>query len=696
MLRTFLYRTGLPAMLAAGLAPTACRQESGVKRDDWREAGAAMERLAGGPVRLAWLEEGRLMAFDSVQPDGVVTLREGPALRRPLLTPDGARVIFSEDGRLMSLTLPARVETTLGEGVPVAVRRQDGRDVVYAAAADGSRLFRFPLAEPSSREVVWSAARFDPETAAVSRDGRMMAAVFFGRDMGLAHLEEGWWQKKVTQHNALLAPDNSYVSAFVDGTRRRLRFFLPQGDPRDAFARLVDPPTTWQLETPGWPELAGEDIAALRWSNHPRLLAAAVGGPSGSRAALLQLSPDLRAAAGAVTLPPRPGPISQIDAWAAPGDSLHLEAFAQAEPVEKSPELDVHGRHALWPRTREGVSFLWENDYSNNILDGRQEPCRVRPEGFARFDQWGSMRLDGGHFEADLESARAFAAGAAAEGRFQVDLALSETVEQQGHLSVRLMALQLDDERDAFALYRVDQALVLRVLMEDESGVAREYQTTAGPFGISTNQTFHLSVAVVDGEVYWTLDGQVLEGLPKFGPAKLPWDPERVRRLVFGDPEQQGTARWRGRMDHVLCRVNSPGWQEGRDNVRNSLMNTQERTHPRPLRFIGRLKAVGPLPEPGPDAMAAVQHTYEVLEIISGPKAPAEISVIHWAFLDGRPVASRPEKLGGTYELLVVPEDRHPELESVPVHLNASEFSLPLYFDPSAPDQPPQTRDDPS
>jgi hypothetical protein len=308
------------------------------------------------------------------------------------------------------------------------------------------------------------------------------------------------------------------------------------------------------------------------------------------------------------------------------------------------------------------------------------------------------MRLDGGTFEADIESVHAFAAAAALSNRFTVELALSETIEKREPFSVRLIAMQMNDNRDAFSLSRVDQALVLRVLLETEDGAMppREYQAAISPVSILNNRVSHLRVSVNAGKVTWAIDGETMPGEEDLGPPSLrAWTPQHVRRLVFGDEEPHGSAGWKARMDHVLFRTEKVSWEEIRDNVSNALRGSSERLHPRPLRIRARLREAAPADfVTSAPPRILVQQSYDVVDVVSGSYDRPSLSVLHWAALGGKPVPSRPTELGRTFELLLDTAADHPELESERIRLGPRGFHLPLYFDASPLDAPPVTPDE--
>ena len=77
-----------------------------------------------------------------------------------------------------------------------------------------------------------------------------------------------------------------------------------------------------------------------------------------------------------------------------------------------------------------------------------------------------------------------------------------------------------------------------------------------------------------------------------------------------------------------------------------------------------------------------VDHTYEVLRTVAGPKvSAARIAVLHWAILDEESVPGIPRQPGAEVELLIEPAETHPEIESELTITGEADYSLPLFYD---------------
>ena len=292
------------------------------------------------------------------------------------------------------------------------------------------------------------------------------------------------------------------------------------------------------------------------------------------------------------------------------------------------------------------------------------------------------MLCDYGTFEADPTSARALAAAAAQHNAFSIELLLSESVEKHGPISCRLVALELDGQRDAFSLSRVDDSLVLRVLLDPADGSEpREYQSRITPVTVDPSRPMGLVIEVDRGKVTWHIDARAVGEPQTLGPPSLAaWNPGKVKRLVFGDAAQRGTAGWSGRLEKVLFSTRPFNWEELSNDVRTSRADFP-RTTPRTVRVRATLREVPELPSATPGRRFLAQHVYHVQELISGNLDTTRLVVWHWALLDGQPVPSRPLNIGETYELLLAPASRHHELELEEVFLGAEGLLEPAFLD---------------
>jgi hypothetical protein len=643
------------------------------------------------------MEGPRLYYFDSVQPSAPRVLRESASQERPVFTPDGAALLVTDNGKIVALTLPAAEEKILGDGYAFATARdaESKTDWVFAAdSADGRPIVKFPLSAPGRREPVWSQIPIDPSTAQASRDGFRISGSLFGQDGGTADTRDQRWIRISGQRPLALAPDASHLAALLDGTGRRLRFFHPSGEPWDRQSDDLSPPARWQAELP---EAAWSGLDAryehLRWSHHPRFMVLSTDGtPGPARIALARLSENANRIESLAVLAAAGPAVRGVDAWVGGGAAASLADWPASPASYRVPETDDNGSPLHWPRSLEGITFLWDTRHAANHLPGRAAPCRLTPRGSARFGEWGDLLLDGGTFEADPDSAKAMADAARASNTFLIQLLITESTDEEGPLSTRLAALQLTGDRDAFSLSRVDQALVLRALLDAGDGTPpREYQSSISPLAITPARPFHLLVELKDGKVTWTIDGQQVGEVQELGPASLAgWKSEEVSRLVFGDDAMRTSVGWRARMEKILILDRGVPYDELRDNRANAAATTSRRPGSVNRVRATLLETTNP-PQPASQSSGAqlVQHLYEIKEVLSGQLKADPLVVWHWAMLDGKPVASLPAEKGATYDLRLSPLIRHPEVELENTILGPTGLLQPGYLDVAPPQFPP-------
>ncbi|MFN0130580.1 MAG: hypothetical protein ACKV19_28295 [Verrucomicrobiales bacterium] len=713
------------AVLFMALAAAGCRRPSPppppvATGPTPEESAAALSELTSrAPVKLAWLEGGRLYFFDNVQPSAPRLLRESATQERVVFTPDGAAVLVTDGGEIVAITPTTGESRSLGAGHALAAVRspESNSDWVYATdSTDGTNLFRFPLHEPEEREPVWNDAVVDPRSAQISRDGFRLTGRFFGQDGGVADLRDRSWIRVSSDRPLTLAPDDSHVAAMLDGTGRRLRFFHPSGEPWDRDSDDLMPAARWQVVVP---EAPWADVTArftdVRWSQHSRFLLLTESGRSGpgpARLALARISPTAHEIESLAVLAAVGPDVRGADAWVGGGAGASLADWTPSPESFKRPETDANGATLRWPTTHKGASFIWDTRHAVNHLPGRQTPCRLMPRGTARFGEWGDLILDGGTFEADIDSARAVAATASASNSFVMQLLVTESTDREGPLSTRLAALQLTGDRDAFSLSRVDHALVLRALLDAGDGSPpREHQSTLSPLAIAASRPFHLLVELRNGQVTWTIDGEQVGDPQAIGPGSLAgWKPDEVTRLIFGDaamklaerPDQRPTVDnpfpddhstltsvgWRARLEKIMILDRPLAMTELRDDRANAAATTTRRPGS-VIRLRATLLEAPVLPESPASRTRLVQQIYRVEEVLAGQLKVNPITIWHWATLDGISVASRPMQVGATFDLKISPLIRHPETELEATWLGSEGIVEPGYLDVALPQKPP-------
>ncbi len=277
-MRRFPHNPGAcAALLIAAFALSAC---AGSGPDPLRE-------FVGAPARVVWcqqVDEGsddplgrtdrfRLMGYDSEDGRGQrVILGQVRNYRKPLLSPDGATIVFSDWGerRFYAVDWSGDNLRPLGTGMAVDVWQDPatGHQWVYAITKEyywqrfrGTDLRRFRLDDPAISEPVWDQTVVSADNFQLSRDGRMAGGVFPWPNGAVADLQTGTLSARGRGCWASLAPDNSYIYWLFDGAHRNLLFFGPDGSSR------------WRVNISQAPGIEGHEVYHPRWSNHRRFFA---------------------------------------------------------------------------------------------------------------------------------------------------------------------------------------------------------------------------------------------------------------------------------------------------------------------------------------------------------------------------------------------------------------------------------------
>ena len=719
---------------AAGLGGLAvsCREEKALANPATRvqvpKGRAARERqermqaqfaalMDGAPARLVWVQDPSEDSSDTFAEGEALHLmgwdpREGGPRRlvaeagnfgRPLLTPDGRHVVFTEkrmqrrDGarrfrpRVRCVDWETGVVRTLGRGFAVDTWAEPGggRTWIYAMdkvhpsrqpSVNGSTMVRFALDAPERRETVWSRTRLSLDSVQLSRDGRRFAALFPWPDAGLGDFASGRWTKLDVGCWPGLAPDDSYVAWVFDGPHRNLRLVGPENDAR------------WRVSLSGGPDLRGKEAYHPRWSNHPQFIVFT--GPytkkkKGSRNAISsgglsaevhigRFSPDLQQLESTVRLTYNKNGDFYPDLWIGGGDGATLAGFPQ-RPAAADPAP------ATWPPSPEGLVFVWRDLRAANEVPGAdtRPACHFEARGVGRFTAHLGALLDGGWFEADQDSNGAMAAAVRAGGGFTLQALVTEWPADAGSPPLRLLGWQATDGRSFLALDRLGPELRVSV------GSGATAVTGSFPHPPSAGTPVALGF-VWHGETLRLAVNGAWVGEPIAVPPGLAagWPDGR---LVLGQATSPDAARGaRASIERLTVHARPLAVEDLADRARADLAAASGRSAPPRLRVRARVVEAT---DPDPSALDTyhrmlVDHTYEVTAVLEGALDAKRISVLHWAVLDDRLVPGYPRAPGSEVELDLEPHAAHPELQGELTDLSSEEFGLPLFLDVATPASP--------
>ena len=692
--------------------------------------GAAVSdglRAVGGgeAVRVVWLEDAddespdpfggaasyRLVGWDTAGTEARRLLELRGNWSRPMISPDGGTVIFTDRGRttrekkerfdpvMMALDWTGAGLRRLGRGHAVDVRRDPatGVDWVYfiddvvgseSFTLSGNTLARFPLDAPERREIVWNRASMAVDNLQVSRDGTKFIGLFPGREAALVDVPSGRWHKLETGCWPSLAPDDSYLAWVFDGPHRNVRMFA------------VDSGREWKVNLSASKEVGGAETFHPRWSNHPRVLAFT--GPFaapktergrqgnqvrlGARAAEVMVA---RLTAGR----DRIERLARVtfnttgdffpDVWVRDGDRAPGDGFAQ------QPAL-AFARAAAAPAgsAADTAVFRWRRQKSDNLVgstdpSGGERACLAEARGIGRLSAFHGLWLDGGWFEADAASSGALARGVRARGELTLAFTLTEWAESPAEARAVLVTAGRGGEKPFFALLR--RGSRFEALLVPPGGAA-PVSLGGADRPLTAGRAVAVALSLGGGAARWHVNGEAAgEPVPVAAEAVAAWPEDAHVFFGAGGPTGGG---WRGSLEEITVHSNPLDPAAVRALAIEAAQATAGREWPVPVTARARLVAAT---APDLDKLDTyrrmlVDHVYEVVS--SSSPLPKRISVLHWAVLDAAAVPGLPREEGREYDLVLDPYDRRPELDSELTDITSDDYALPMFLDAATPPAP--------
>lgn len=248
------------------------------------EHATALSRFTGAHTRVVWVQsDGKdpfalgtglsLMGLDSADGRERTILAERGSYMKPLITPKGDRVVFSRGPagggpEIFVVGWDGSGLKSLGKGFAFATWQNpsDSGEWLYAGidAAPGKLDFptvvRFPIDNPSAREVVWNKTLVSADTFQVSPDGRHAGGLFPWPYAGVAELPNGELHKLGEGCWTGLASVRGPVMWYFDGAHRNLTLVDIRSDKR------------WVVNINGVPGFGNDEVYHPRWTNHPRFM----------------------------------------------------------------------------------------------------------------------------------------------------------------------------------------------------------------------------------------------------------------------------------------------------------------------------------------------------------------------------------------------------------------------------------------
>jgi hypothetical protein len=647
-----------------------------------------VEKLTGAHTRVVWQRDvmgGRrldgygesfvLMGYDSRDGRGLrPILGETGSYMRPLITPDGERVVFtdSSSGMICVVNWDGSGRRDVASGVAGALWRDPktgetwvyGKEERFGEAFVPAPIVRFRLDDPETKETLWTKTPTHitmPGSLHVSADGKKIAANMPWPVSGVAILPDGVWANNANGCWPGLAPDHSYLSWTFDGRHRNLLM-------HDLFNNR-----NWKVDISKAPGVDNYEVYHPRWSNHAQFMVMtgpySIGkgnnrlGGGGPQVDIHigRFSRDFATVEAWVNVSRSDAAEFNPDVWIEGGDKYQS---ALSRPGEDSPLVPaLPPLTDRWPVSDEGLVFLWENNQSGNRsarADLFPRAALAVASGEARFgahnEMWlhrGSVRVEG--FDEEINHA------IKKSDAFSIELVLtSASAKQFGPR--RVVAFSVDRSDLNFYLGQNSDRLVFRLRTTETGPRGEEIELC----GIEAGRPYHVVVSYGRGVLTCHVDGKMVKQSPQFEGNLSGWN--NAARLLFGDEWRGVDRQWSGLLEGVAVYDRKISDEEIARKSRLYTAKLAARSAPEitetELELVRRHEPPA-LEDIAPYRRALVLNLYRVIGESRVADENGEVRVAEWILLDGRePEANKTLRTGTRRTMRLERFENHPELES--------------------------------
>ena len=352
--------------------------------------GERVEAITGAHTRVVWMRDTRennpqkygtgkrflLMGFDSRDGRGIRAILDGQgSYYRPLITPDGLQVVFTDAGEaaVYAVAWDGSGLRRVAPGIAGALWQDAaGKIWVYGKASSEGYKFgtvgkddlrkqgaviRYPLENPAEVETVWDKGAGEitnPGNLQLSAGGDAGSMTMPWPTCGVAKFPDVAWIQHANGCWPGLAPDRSYVSWTFEGSHRRLEML----DPRSL--------QEWEIDLSQVPGLGGGRTYHPRWSNHALFMVFT--GPYDTEGKMLAPWPDIYIAKfrndlggieASINVTRSESPEIFPDLWVEGGGKF-ASTLSKPGPY---PALLFSDK---WPSLKHSLLFLWKNSRLGN------------------------------------------------------------------------------------------------------------------------------------------------------------------------------------------------------------------------------------------------------------------------------------------------------------------------------------------
>ena len=638
-----------------------------------------LRRFAGGPVRLVWARAtrtgdfyqmkatGQLYGYDTEDGKGErCILPEVRSYAKPLLTPDGSHVVFTDyvNGRCFEVAFDGTGLRELVPGYASDVWQDPASKMAWVYVRTICRdpagpIRRYRLNDVTQSELVWDATPTGQDQTTyfqVSADGLRAVDGFPWPQMGLADVAArdfkviggGCWPS--------IAPDQSQRMFYFRGVHTAIQFFDEPG----AASRTINLATI-----PGW---KGRKLYHPRWSSHVRFMTATAP----------QWVPETELYLGKFD-----EGFTKIESWFRItyndtedcfGDALiGLANKDQSAPQPATPALVVapHGVHVP------GLVFVWENGRAKNAIIGKDgnivRAWSCAYTGESRPNRWFGADLRAGSLMADRDAGEVVSKAVSASGELTVAMDLTPHSTKPGAEGV---VAALGSAEPAAQMMVEQRGGALQVTINTGDGTEARAVKLAD---MSDTKIGQWVVTVQGGILRGYMNGKPVMEQPLAG-TLAGWN---AKLLTFGS-DCGGKRPWRGSLEGIAIYDRALTAQDVASlHTERSARWAQRQPAPR-VEVEAELIAASKPADPkviAPYVRSLVENHYRVKKILGGTLKDADVIILQWAILGGKELPGAQREAGKVLRLSIEPVESHPELDGEHRSSDVFEPSLPVYYD---------------
>ncbi|MFV1995280.1 MAG: LamG-like jellyroll fold domain-containing protein, partial [Verrucomicrobiales bacterium] len=623
------------------------------------EKAAEIRAFTGAPTRLVWIQSQRSEWFTNAQSRGYlvgfdtednlgerVIVGDPDSYSKPLFTPDGAQVVFSNRRTLQAhaVNWDGSGLRDLGQGFVSDLWRDPatGVDWVYLRSGAGLEtdpIVRRRLSDGGGEEMVWDETmngHAGYPWFQLSPDGEIFVDAFPWNKCGVGDPATGDWELYNFGCWPGISPDASKRSFIFNGDHVNIEMY----DRNKTNHRSI-----LLANIPG---VENKRLYHPQWSNHPSFLT--VTSPELNHQCEFYLGKfDSGWNAMEAWLKVTENKTAELfgDAWIRPAGGLPTTPLiAQKKPAAQQRENATNPTGASpsgskrWPQTTDGLLWMWDNGEARNEappLPGEEKSysCGGNFRGTARQGRFFEMALEGGSFEPSGDAGERITTACRATNALTVEALL-----RAGQVPAKAPGMILGLARDwgeiNFGIFQEGDALVLRLRTSSSGAEAIDEGLVLGR--IEPGKTHHILLTHKEGATVAYLDGERALHSDRLGGDFSGWEP---MPLILGN-DPLGDSDWDGTLEAVAVYNRALDEQEAKVQHAAAVARLAERQEIAPLVVDARLVSVTATPDPdaiAPYRRALVENVFVIDQVREGEAAEGgKVVVLQWAIMDGRPL----------------------------------------------------------